>query len=303
MVIAHSKLWAVERFLDWLDDSRTLLVLNVSGGKDSTALALLFWFESGIARDRLRLVFADTGWEAPETYAYLDVLREKIGPIDTVARPGGMLALARQKAGFPMRRGRWCTEKLKIEPLRGYFDRLIAAGFDPISVIGVRAEESDERAAMPHVEDSDLWHGWVARPLLDWPVEEVLAIHHRHGVPVNPLYLRGHDRVGCYPCINERKGSISLIAEHAPERIATIREEETWQTAERARRNASGEGNFAHPVATFFSPKAPGVSRIDDVVAWSRTERGGRSLPMFPEPPDGGCFRWGLCEAPGSDEP
>ncbi len=38
--------------------------------------------------------------------------------------------------------------------------------------------------------------------------------------------------------------------------------------------------------------------KIDEVVAWSRTERGGRQLPMFPPVPDGGCFRWGMCEAP-----
>jgi hypothetical protein len=33
-------------------------------------------------------------------------------------------------------------------------------------------------------------------------------------------------------------------------------------------------------------------------VAWSRTERGGRQLPLLAPPPEGGCFRWGMCEAP-----
>jgi hypothetical protein len=30
---------------------------------------------------------------------------------------------------------------------------------------------------------------------------------------------------------------------------------------------------------------------------------GGKQFPMFPPVPDGGCFRWGLCEAPAKEEP
>lgn len=293
--------WVAQILAGWLEDPSVVFVLNISGGKDSAALAILFqdWIDSGtIASDRVRRVFADTGWEADETYAHLDALRGIFGEIDTVGRPGGMLALARSKAGFPQRRGRWCTEKLKVEPLRAYFDALIVQGFEPVSVVGQRAEESEERAMLPTLEDSDFWGGWVYRPILRATVDDVILAHRRRSVPMNPLYHRGHNRVGCYPCIMEDKGGIRLIAEHAPERIDVIRGEEAAQSAERERRNASGAGHFAHERSTFFSPKMPGVAAIDDVVAWSRTERGGRNLPLFAEPPDGGCFRWGVCEAP-----
>jgi hypothetical protein len=30
----------------------------------------------------------------------------------------------------------------------------------------------------------------------------------------------------------------------------------------------------------------------------SRTSHGGRQLPLIAPPPEGGCFRWGMCEAP-----
>lgn len=57
-----------------------LVVASVSGGKDSTALALLLR-ELEIPHVR---VFADTGLEAPETCAYLDLPRTRLGPITVV---------------------------------------------------------------------------------------------------------------------------------------------------------------------------------------------------------------------------
>ena len=50
------------------DPRAAMVVANVSGGKDSTALSLHL-AELGIEHRR---VFADTGWEHPDTYAYLD---------------------------------------------------------------------------------------------------------------------------------------------------------------------------------------------------------------------------------------
>ena len=269
------------------------LVVSVSGGKDSTA-TMLALREAGLPFDA---VFADTGWEAKETYEYLDQLEAMLGlKIARVGHPGGMLDKVRRRAIFPARMQRWCTQELKRLPIRKYLDSL---GEEVVSVVGVRAEESDARAKYPELEDDHEWGGYVWRPILRWSVQDVLAIHQRHNIPLNPLYHRGHDRVGCYPCIFSRKEEIRLIADHSPERIDLIRNLETEIQAERARRNEEQPGRYSHVEASFFQTRMrnkQGAMSIDEIVAWSRTDRKG--LPILLDVPSGGCFRWGMCERP-----
>jgi 3'-phosphoadenosine 5'-phosphosulfate sulfotransferase (PAPS reductase)/FAD synthetase len=91
------------------------VIASVSGGKDSAAMSL--WLtEQGIEHER---VFADTGWEHPETYRYLwDVLVPKLGPITVVRGPYTLPELVAKKGMFPSRTRRFCTQELKVKPLR-----------------------------------------------------------------------------------------------------------------------------------------------------------------------------------------
>ena len=92
----------------------------------------------------------------------------------------------------------------------------------------------------------------------------------RFGVPVNPLYTKGFSRVGCAPCRNANKDDMRMWAQHHPERIDAVRDLEAAVTAERARRGHKGS-------ATFFTDGSKPMP-IDDVVAWSRTSRGGGAV-------------------------
>ena len=299
----------------------SVVIVSMSGGKDSTATALLMR-EAGIP---CRYVFADTGWEAQETYDYLDMLRARLGiAIDVVGAPGGMVEKIRQRAGFPARKQRWCTRELKVELIRAYHDALMEReGVDTVSVLGIRAEESEDRAKMPVFGFDDLWGGYIWRPMIAASVADVLALHHRHGIPVNPLYRKGFSRVGCNPCIYATKEEIALTAEHFPQRIDQIRALEIECEGIRVARNEETPGRYASEVATFFQqievvtgddgkpvllengkPKRRGVPfPIRDAVAWSRTSRGGVQLRMLDSAPSGGCFRWGMCEPPAKVSP
>jgi 3'-phosphoadenosine 5'-phosphosulfate sulfotransferase (PAPS reductase)/FAD synthetase len=276
-----------------------LVVASISGGKDSTAMALAL-LEAEVP---FRAVFADTQWEAQETYEHLDRLERLIGPIARVRAKLTMRAAVHDRAGFPSRLQRWCTRELKLTPLLAFREQLSAEdGRETIAAVGIRAAESARRAEALEWEDHDKM-GLTWRPILSWSVADVLAIHHRHGVTVNALYQRGHARVGCFPCVMSSKEDIRLIAEHAPERIDDIERLEAEAQAIREARNAETPGRYTHQRATFFMDpdRQRNPKGIREVVTWAKTDRGGRQLPMFAPVADEGCFRWGLCDAPAEE--
>src|SRR5579862_500936 len=116
---------------------QTRHILGLSGGKDSTALAIYM-------RDRvpeMEYVFCDTGKELRETYAYLDQVQAFLGK---------EIIKLNDKAGFdhwlevfggylPSPNMRWCTKMLKLKPFEKY------VGDDPVvNYVGIRADEERE---------------------------------------------------------------------------------------------------------------------------------------------------------------
>lgn len=294
-------------------------LVNVSGGKDSTATYLRA-IESGRP---FRAVFADTGNEHEAVYEYVARLHERTGgpEVETV-RADFTAALARHRAfvlakwpeqgiadaivqeaaalheptgnpyldlcilkgRFPSRKAQFCTEELKTLPITLQVVLPMLQAGPVLQWLGIRADESANRAKQPrfnrHESGSYLW-----RPIFRWSVEDVWAIHRKHGLAPNPLYALGFSRVGCMPCINCRKGEVRLAADLFPEHVARIRRWEEIVASVSKRRSATFFAALTDPT----DPDRPGTySRIDTIVEWSRTGRGGRQFDVFFQAQAGG---------------
>lgn len=263
----------------------TVNYCGMSGGKDSTATALWLIHESGVPKGSLRFTFCNTHNEDKVTYDYIAMLSEHFlawgAPAIVWLEPErGFLELAKWKRRFPSRKARFCTQFLKVIPTRKDIEALQMAGHDVTLYSGTRRDESRDREAL-EPESFDLGFGCkVIRPFLTQSREDVFAYAERFGIPRNPLYDLGAWRVGCFPCINSRKEEIRAIAEHRPERIDEIRK---WEQEVGSSFFASKTTPASFRSRRVWSEKQQrffDVVTIDDVVAWSKTDRGGKQYPL-----------------------
>lgn len=141
---------------------RAALAISISGGKDSQALlnAVSAWHTSNGYEGDLFAIHADLGrTEWPQTPEHVERICQVAGvPLVVVRREQGDL-LARWEERMEKLRGtgkpfwssaqnRYCTSDLKRGPINKYLRRYQFV----ISVEGIRAEESPNRAKKPQVE-------------------------------------------------------------------------------------------------------------------------------------------------------
>jgi len=179
-------------------------ILSLSGGKDSTALALYM-------RDRvpeMEYVFCDTQKELKETYRYL----EKLGihlekDIIRITPDIGFDDLLSQRRNFlPSPQIRWCTEYLKIKP----FEKYIGDG-QVIMYVGIRADESHRKGYIS--TKSNIQSRF---PFIDDGIRlpDVMRILLDSGLGL-PEYYQWRSRSGCYFCFfQQRREWVGLLETH-----------------------------------------------------------------------------------------
>jgi len=284
-------------------DGRPVIV-SVSGGKDSLAVGLLLK-SAGIP---FTCVHMDTGWEHELTEKYVrEYLPTVLGPIKILqGRDGGMEGLVKRKGRFATRRARFCTEELKLIPFRDY---LLSLDDEPVNAVGVRAQESKARSRLPEWEDSKGLDCETWRPILDWSYQDVIDLHRQAGAEPNPLYLKGAERVGCWPCLFSRKAEIRMVADTDPARIDRLERLESDVTEMAVARYAAKgttieELGYRNPAFFQDTNRDTNGQRlckpIREVVKWSRTKWGGKtSDPNDVDYGREGCLRWGFCDTGG----
>lgn len=212
-------------------DNNIRHILLLSGGKDSTALAI--YMRNKYPEVNMEYVFTDTQKELRETYQFLNRVEAYLGKDIIRLQSGlgekGFDHYLKLYGGYlPSPQVRWCTKNLKIKPFEDF------VGDDPAYLyIGIRADENRE--------------GYISTKqnlIPKYPFKEdgirkadVIRILEESSVGLADYY-KWRSRSGCYFCFFQRKIEwIGLFKNH-PDLFKKAQEYEkvddgyTWQKGE-----------------------------------------------------------------------
>jgi 3'-phosphoadenosine 5'-phosphosulfate sulfotransferase (PAPS reductase)/FAD synthetase len=226
--------------------SYDVILVNTSAGKDSQAmldLVVTLATAPGVA-DGLVAVHADLGrveWQGTRELAERQAYHYGVR-FEVVLRDGrDLLEEVEHRGMWPDSKNRYCTSYYKRDQVATLVTQLVdeviaANGFNPkarkasrrgpqvrvLNCIGIRAAESDERAAMVAFETDDrLTNGkrhvdtWF--PLFTWSVQDVWARITASGVEHHSAYDLGMSRLSCVFCVLAPAHKLELAGRHNPE--------------------------------------------------------------------------------------
>lgn len=144
------------------------------------------------------VLFLDTGYHFPETYAYRDRMSERLrlNLVNLVAEQSVEAQESQFGILYQSAPDRCCGMR-KVEPL---FRGLAEYG---VWFTALRREQSPTRANLQPLDQFRLPGGkqlLKVSPLAGWTAADVWAYLKRRGIPVLPLYEQGYTSIGCAPC-------------------------------------------------------------------------------------------------------
>lgn len=171
-----------------------------SGGKDSTAMALLM-AEAG---EDFVLLFTPAGNEPPELFAHIRDIAERVGKplIQPENRPLDFWIHHHQ--ALPSWRMRWCTRSIKIEPCIVWLKQHPGTTL----CVGLRADEEERRGLYGDYAE----YRYPLREL-DWGEADVLRYLADRGVTVPK-------RTNCMLCYDQQLGEWWELWKERPEEWA-----------------------------------------------------------------------------------
>lgn len=175
-------------------------VVGLSGGKDSTALALRL-VELYPAHN-WEFICNLTGNELPELFAHLHLLETMLDrQIVPVRYRTDLYGVIDEVGMLPNFRARFCTRMLKIEPTIAYFETLPKGS---VLYVGLRADEELRKGL--YGEDID-----VRFPFREWGwgLPEVVAYNDSRGVRIP-------ERTDCAVCPYQRLGEWRNLWQNNP---------------------------------------------------------------------------------------
>lgn len=205
-----------------MSEPKTKHVLGLSGGKDSSALAI-FMRENFPDLD-IEYFFTDTGEELEEVYEYLNMLEGYLGkPIRYLDPQRDFKFYLKKYNNFlPSPQARWCTIQLKLAPFERWVDEeFISQGYRVKSYVAIRADENF-REGLQSKKDIE-----TILPFVDAHVDKagVFEILENSGLGL-PKYYDWRSRSGCTFCFFQRKIEWVGLLERHPEAFENARQME-----------------------------------------------------------------------------
>lgn len=187
-----------------------LILLNLSGGKDSQTLAIKMVEEAKRQKvaNRLLGVHSDTQAEWKATGSVVRNLCQCLDlPLEIVTPTVSIPDYVERRQRFPSMKCRFCTSQKT-----GAIDKLVRRLFPfknestILSVTGERREESHRRAKLLEYEPHNLTAGnrqvFHYRPLLDWREGKIWDTIKDSGIAPHPAYTEfGNKRLSCALCV------------------------------------------------------------------------------------------------------
>lgn len=150
-------------------------VVGLSGGKDSTAMALRL---AEIEPRDYSYICTPTGNEPAEMQAHWEHLECLLGKPLIRLTAGTLEQMIDQQNCLPSHRMRWCTRALKIEPTIAY----LRANAPALMYVGLRADEETRQGIYGDEVQSDFpfrrW-GWTEHDVLDYLHRRNVSIPYR----------------------------------------------------------------------------------------------------------------------------
>lgn len=201
----------------------TRVIIGLSGGADSTVLAMLAAVYLSNHYFSIEYVFTDTKAEPGSAYETLDRLETYLGiEITRIAPKHGLFELIEKYNGFlPSTRARWCTRELKVDPLIQYMK-----GFDStdyVNLAGIRFDELDrDGISFQH----SMEHAKVAFPFIDLKITKSAVFTILDNTIGIPRSYQFRSRSGCFSCFFQRNAEIIGMLANEPKQYATTESKE-----------------------------------------------------------------------------
>ncbi len=188
-----------EEILEWALDRFSNIAISFSGAEDVVLIDMAVRIKPDV-----KVFSLDTGRLHPETYAYLENVREHYGIEIDVLSPdtGAVQALVKEKGLFSFYKDghKECCAVRKVGPLRNKLGTLDAwiTGQRRDQSVGTRTELPVLQKDGAFSTESNVLSKF--NPLASWSSEDVWDYIRENDVPYNPLHRKGFTSIGCEPC-------------------------------------------------------------------------------------------------------